>query len=200
MQNDRRKIKLSSGMTLVELLIVVSIVIFLVLVAMWYFRNQIFKGNDAKRKGDIHRIQVAVEEYEKDNNCYPLSTLVICSPGDSLKPYISKIPCDPTTKSSYSYEQEDSECPGWYRINATLENENDLDILSCALGNYCASSPNAPDCNLVSSGYYGCKLGVCVPILWNSLRPGPECDPNYSNATCYDQCGPPETECQQWSQ
>jgi len=204
MQNGRSKIKLSSGLTLTELLIVVSIIVLLVLIAIWYFRSQIFKGNDAKRKGDIHRIQVAVEEYEKDNNCYPLPNLVTCSPGDGLKPYISQIPCDPTTSASYYYEYENSLCPSWYRLNAFLENENDTDISGvCGPGgvfNYYASSPNAPICNLVGSDFYGCRSGACVPIFWDNSRPGPECDPNYQSISCYGQCGPSETECQQWDQ
>ena len=55
------------GVTLVELLVVVSIIALLALISIFAFREQIFKGNDAKRKSDIGRIQLAVEEYEKDS-------------------------------------------------------------------------------------------------------------------------------------
>ena len=51
------------GVTLPELLVVVSIIVLLITFILWYFRNQIFKGNDGKRKGDIHKIQIAIEEY-----------------------------------------------------------------------------------------------------------------------------------------
>lgn len=216
MQRRLRNRFFSSGLTLTEILIVVGIITFLVLMAMWYFRNQIFKGNDAKRKGDIKRIQVAIEEYEKDNNCYPLPHLVVCNPGDGLKPYLSKVPCDPITKASYYYNYEDSTCPSWYRIYAKLENTSDKDI-TANIGpygayNYYATSPNAPALSGggggdgdgggdgESSDFYGCKSSVCVPILWDPSRPGPECDPNYQNPTCYGQCGPAETECQPWDQ
>lgn len=216
----KKKTKLA-GMTLPELLVVVTIITILIVFILWYFRGQIFKGNDAKRKGDLHKIQVAVEEYEKDNNCYPLPSLMVCDPGIGLKPYVPKIPCDPTTSASYFYEHEDSTCPGWYRIYTSLENEADPDIeeLGCTYGcgpglayNYYVFSPNAPDPEKgtgsegngsegngsegnggIPSDFYGCFIGVCQPINWDPTRPGPECDPNYGSSTCYDQCTDPDT-------
>jgi type II secretory pathway pseudopilin PulG len=236
----RRKVKLW-GVTLTELLVVISIIVLLLSVVLWYFRSQIFKGNDAKRKGDLHKIQVAVEEYEKDNNCYPLPQLVVCDPGDGLKPYISKIACDPSTDSSYYYDHEDSLCPSWYRIYTNLENTTDTDIKgACGPGysfNYYVTSPNAPEpsCILIegsgtgddgsggtggsgdggtgdgsgdgggetTENFYGCFTGVCLSITWDPSRPGPECDPNYGNSTCYGQCidsetGQPQNECESW--
>lgn len=204
MKKSSNKLNFTSGLTLTEMLIVVSILSFLILVSIWFFRGQILKGNDAKRKGDIQRIQVAIEEYEKDNNCYPTPDLLTCDPGTGLKPYINKIPCDPTSGAPYIYEHENSGCPKWYRLLANLENLNDPDAqVACGPNgtyNYYASSPNAPLCNLQESDFYGCKDGVCVPISWDVARPGPECDPNYQNSTCYDQCGPPDKECEPWDE
>lgn len=195
--------KAKKGVTLTEILIVIGIIAFLVVLVMAYFRNQVFKGNDAKRKADIHKIQVAIEEYEKDHNCYPLPQLVICNPGDGLQPYLEKIPCDPVTGASYFYEYENSPCPKWYRIYADLENEHDQsvipDIGPGSAFNYFVSSPNAPDGYYAEpSGFYGCISGACVSIKWDPLRPGPECDPNYQNSTCYGQCSNPNAECRSW--
>ncbi len=194
-----------NGLTLTELIIVISIIAFLILLAIAIFRSQIFKGNDAKRKADIHKIQVAVEEYEKDHDCYPEPQLVTCNPGDGLAPYISSVPCDPVSKASYHYDYDDAACPSWYRIYADLENEDDPDLLtSCGPGNtynYYSGSPNAPPCNLIETNdYFGCKSGMCVPIYWDQSRPGPECDPNFQNPTCLGQCGAPNRECQPWNQ
>ena len=216
MSNLKRKVNVS-GVTLIELLIVVTILVFLLAVLIWYFRNQMLKGNDAKRKGDIHRIQVAAEEYEKDNNCYPLPDVVVCD-SEGLSPYMSKVPCDPMTNASYYYEHEDSDCPSWYRIYTNLDNLTDIDILGeCGPDysfNYYDSSPNAPDPDCVETGsggnggtgedFYGCFSGVCQPIIWDPSRPGPECDPNYGSGTCYGQCtdpdtGQPQNECQSWN-
>ena len=216
MSNLKKKIN-TSGVTLVELLVVVSILVLLMTVIIWYFRNQIFKGNDAKKRGDMHKIQVAVEEYEKDNNCYPLPSLVVCDPGTGLKPYMNVIPCDPTTDASYFYDYEDSSCPSWYRLYTNLDNLADQGILGeCGPDysfNYYLSSPNAPDAECVEIGtdgggtgedFYGCFGGACVPINWDPARPGPECDPNYGSGTCYGQCtnpdtGQPQNECQSWN-
>ncbi|MFZ5932789.1 MAG: type IV pilin protein [Patescibacteria group bacterium] len=191
-----------AGITLTELLVIVAIIAFLALLAFWAFRTQIFKGFDSRRKTDIYQIKVAVEEYEKDNDCYPLPQLVVCDPGTGLRPYIDKIPCDPRTGASYYYDHEDSSCPKWFRIYATLENLSDSDI-SGSIGpngayNYYSGSPNAPSPGASGGNFYGCKSGVCVPISWDPNRPGPECDPNYQSATCYGQCGSQGTECQPW--
>ncbi len=192
----------SAGLTLVELVIVVVIIAILVLIAIAYFRGQLFKGNDAKRKSDIARIKIAVEEYEKDYNCYPPPELMTCNPGTGLRPYLEKIPCDPDTHASYVYVYDDKPCPSWYKIFSDLENESD-DAATPGIGpgsafNYVSGSPNAPADGGTESDFYGCKGGVCVSILWDPGRPGPECDPNYQNSSCYGRCGMPEVECVPW--
>lgn len=146
-------IYLKKGFTLVELLIVITMITFLALIIIGGFRSQIFKGKDARRKSDIKKIQIAVEEYEKDNDCYPDTSIIICTPGDGLRPYLDKIPCDPATQLSYVYEIESKACPSWYRVYSMLENKEDKDIekVGCEDGcgpnsvfNYYAGSSNAP--------------------------------------------------------
>ncbi len=216
MDNFRRKKRLL-GVTLPEMLVVISIIVILALVIIWFLRNQIFKGNDAKRKGDIHKIQVGVEEYEKDNDCYPPIGLLICDPGEGLKPYISKIPCDPVTDDSYVYEVDNPSCASWYRIYANLDNESDpiIEELGCNYGcgpgtsyEYYATSPNAPDPEKGETGYFGCFSGVCTPIGLQPDRDPPSgvCDPNYYCPGCPDPCGfgvcgtpeNPQNECVLW--
>lgn len=195
------------GMTIVELLVVISIIVILALIAMWYFRSQIFKGNDAKRKGDLHEIQVALEEYEKDNNCYPQSQYLLCTPGTALSPYLNKVPCDPNG-GSYLFEPEGKACPSWYRIYVNLDYKQDPEIpkIGCQYGcgpnlafNYYVSSPNAPPApNTPGVDFFGCINHICTPIKWDPSRPGPECDPNYQDSNCYNQCPQPLTECLPW--
>jgi len=200
------------GLTLVELLIVVSVISFLAILITVFLRSQVFKGNDARKKADIKRIGIAVEEYEKDNNCYPIASLVSCNPGKGLTPYINKIPCDPITKASYMYEHEDSSCPRWYRIYGLIENESDVDYIDNIGPNgdftYYYSSPNAPSPSQAVSGgsevtepptdFYGCISGACTLLTWDPTRPGPSCDPNFQNPTCYGQCANPVNECEPW--
>lgn len=227
---------IKKGFTLVELIIVLSLIAILVFVAIAFYRGQIFKSRDAKRKADLNRIKVAVEEYEKDHSCYPTPNLVVCNPGTGLSPYLDKIPCDPITNASYFYDYQNSTCPTWYRMFSVLENSKDSSITQnigpFSAFNYFTSSPNAPlpynletplpdestpvptseptpgetgqpsptptTGTITASDYYGCKNSVCVPIGWDSARPGPECDPNYQSSRCYGQCGNPQSECQEW--
>ena len=184
----------NKGLSFVELLIVVSIIAILVLLAISYFRSQILKGRDAKRKADINRIQIAVEEYEKDHNCYPPPELLICDPGTGLKPYLDKIPCDPETGNDYVYDLGQGSCPRWYRIFTNLEYSGDTSI-TLGVGpdgdyNYVAGSPDAPGGQYSESGdYYACKGGACVPIYWNESRNRPECSPNFQGAPdCFGYC------------
>lgn len=220
------------GFTLVELLIVIGIVTFFGVLVVGFLRSQIFKSNDARRKADLKRIGIAVEEYEKDNNCYPLSSLVICTNGGvGLRPYLDQISCDPVSKTSYLYLPEDSVCPKWYSLYSNLQNELDSSY-QAGLGpyasyNYSYSSSNAPKENLANPtsasnptsipdpestpspspsptpvpqvNFFGCFSGVCSPMSWDESRPGPECDPNYQNSTCYQQCADPSNECQPWN-
>lgn len=197
---------MKKAFTLTELLIVISIIILLAVLIMTFLRTQLFRGNDARRKADIKRIGIAVEEYEKDNNCYPLSSLVVCTnAGIGLRPYLNNIPCDPVSKASYYYEHEDSVCPKWYRLYASLQIESDSDYLE-GLGpngaySYSGSSSNAQEAAYGGlSDFYGCFSGICTQILWDPTRPGPACDPNFQNSSCYGQCANPSNECQSWNQ
>lgn len=203
------------GYTLIELMIVIGVIAFLAVLVSSYLRSQIYKSYDARRKAEIKRISIAVEEYEKDNNCYPLPSAVSCTIGTGLRPYIDKIPCDPVTGASYMYEHEDSQCPRWYKIYTVLDNETDGDYVANigpnAAYSFVYESPNAPATVPAQGGgagggggvpdtdFYGCLSGVCTLIQWDTSRPGPSCDPNYQNSTCYGQCSNPANECANWN-
>lgn len=191
--------KKSKAFTLIELLIVVSIISLLVLTGLFLARYQYLKGRDARRKADIHKIQEAVEEYEKDHDCYPQPDLVYCQPGTGLIPYISKVPCDPATGDKYYYENDNPKCAKWYRIFIFLDNLNDKDIIP-AIGpaskyNFYLASPNAPvpaTSYCAGINYYGCVGGVCqlIGCKANGL---PICQPGFDNADCNGagNCGTP---------
>lgn len=147
----------NKGFTLVELVIVIAIIAILAVIAIAYFSSQLSKGKDARRKSDLDRIKIAVEEYEKDHNCYPLA--LSCTPeGTELQPYLNQIPCDPGTNAPYVYEHEVSMCPSWYRLYAKLDYTQDpLALPFCGPAgndafNYYVSSPNAPGCVPITGG------------------------------------------------
>lgn len=203
----KKRLRFEKGLTLTELMIVVAIIAFLALIAFWASRTQVFKGYDARRKSDIRMIKIAIEEYEKDHDCYPPPELVLCNPGTGLKPYIDKIPCDPRTGASYFYEYPDSACPNWYKLYSNLENIKDKDYKG-SIGpngafNYYSGSPNSPTGLTSQSVFSGCRGGSCVNIPWDDTRPGPSCEPNWGGSDCDRACqddnGQPLFECVPWN-
>jgi len=214
------------GFTLIEIMIVIAIICILLILAYLVLTTQLAKGRDSKRKSDIYYIKEAVEEYEKDHDCYP-NPLPACNPGDGLRPYLNKIPCDPTTKVDYNYvpDPDHQVCPQWYWIFSELEYRNDPQIekLGCLNGcgpvgdvnyNYYQTSPNAPEpvkgesppteppsippSTITPPTYYGCYSGICSQIIYDPVQ-GP-CTPNYFQSNCNNSClkddGTPQNECE----
>lgn len=188
------------GFTLMELMIVIALVALLVLALILSIKGQIVKGRDAKRKADVHLIKTAVEEYEKDHDCYPAPELIAC--GNSFQPYLPTILCDPFSNEAYVYEVPEDGCPRWFRIYSRLENLKDTGLLP-GIGpsgsyNYYVSSPNAPlpsggatpaptslptSTPIPGSGYYGCIDSTCVPVPLDS-EGSPLCSPNWTDVNC----------------
>lgn len=195
------KWKLQRAFTLIELLIVVVFLAIMAVIVISALRSSLLRGNDARRKSDMNRIKIAIEEYEKDHNCYPPISLLNCDPGTGLQPYLNKIPCDPTTGQSYSYEVDDTRaCADWYRLFGNLQLPASLTgsgyIASNGTAVYCQISENAPDCNLSDMGtYYACKSGVCVPISFDKSVGAWECYNKFSNSSCNNQCGSAASQC-----
>ena len=136
-----------NGFTLVELLLVITILVILGLAAFIGINPlvQILRGYDTVRKSDLKKIQTAYETYYEDNGCYPPLTDVVTTDklgnpvhtsksilencnGTDLQPYLDKIPCDPATKTPYSnlIKVDDSlSCPQSYNLNTKLANKFD---------------------------------------------------------------------------
>ena len=117
---------LQSGLTMTELLIVVAILAILFIMALLSWQTQTAKARDGKRKADLKRYSVVLEDYYNDNECYPTSTLLDNCGSTDLNPYLQSVLCDPRTDDPYDYTVDPS-C-GWYAICTNLENDNDPDI------------------------------------------------------------------------
>ena len=197
----------STGLTLTELLIVMSIIMILLIVGLVSYRAQIFKGYDARRKTDLHQIKVGLEEYEKDNECYPDSLGCGVETGTALDPYMGEnVPCDPVTGDAYEYYPDNtSACAGWFWIFTDLDYEQDPGIakIGCTLGcgpsegetdyNYYVSSPNAPDVYVAPYDLYGCMPGnTCEGMLDTPDK----CHPHYGSlGECEAACPAATTYC-----
>lgn len=190
------------GSTLIELIIFFVILILIAVIVVTLVINQIPKSRDTARKADIERIKTALENYKKDLQCYP--SYIVCGRKieQPIYPYLNNVPCDPVTGAAYEYEFGDSyTCPGSYKIYTVLEDGKDSyaipNIGPHKAFNYITGSSGGSATSLDQT-YYGWKDGKCVPVIWNSTRPGPECDPYWAGIT---DCGldySPSKECVPW--
>lgn len=98
--------KIKKGFTLLELLTVIAIIGMLSVMAFINVPRQIKKSHDAKRKTDIHELQVALESYYVDSQNYPAALpakgLPLTSP-DGQTVYLNRMPADPLTIDPYLY-------------------------------------------------------------------------------------------------
>ena len=96
-------LKNKKGFTMVELLVVISIIALLFAAGMYALSASRMKGRDAKRKGDISGLDKAISMYINDNGAAPANTVPgtgeclsdTNNPGLALKTYMSVIPVDP---------------------------------------------------------------------------------------------------------
>jgi prepilin-type N-terminal cleavage/methylation domain-containing protein len=155
--------KSTKGFTLIEIIIAIAIIALLILSVIWTLRNKIDRANDAKRKSDLQRIAIALEDYYSDEECYPIDTILSNCGGDALKPWgLASIPCDPVYKTPYCYlpaEPNTSECYQKYRLLNTLKYLSDPAIksLGCDSGEYCGWET---ECSGSGSGISGFNYGV----------------------------------------
>lgn len=143
----------NKGLSLIEMIIILAIVMVMVVAGFFVIGPHLRKGRDARRKSDLEKIKVAMEEYYNDNDQYPDTSIFENCGSDDFAPYLSPIPCDPETGRPYVIQVGISSGKiFWYKLYTLLENENDPDSASLGLSggtvvdnepvNYGVSSPN----------------------------------------------------------
>lgn len=89
---------MKKGFTLLELLIVVAIIALLSSLGALTVASQRKKANDARRRTDIHELQVALEGYYTDHQRYPDQLVFNGQPltsADGQTVYLRSVPHDP---------------------------------------------------------------------------------------------------------
>ena len=96
--------QIQSGFTMIELLVVLSLIVILATMGMSQYRTSVIHSREAVLKEDLFRLRDAIDQYYADKGQYPSSLDGLASDG-----YLRKIPDDPFTKSNSSWQTVPSE-------------------------------------------------------------------------------------------
>ena len=88
-----------AGFTLIELIIVISIILILVSIAAPLYRTSIIRSKEAVLRDDLFTLRSLVDQYTVDKQEAPQSLGDLVSAG-----YLRQIPVDPFTASSETWE------------------------------------------------------------------------------------------------
>lgn len=96
--------KLAPGFTLIELMIVMTLIVILAGIGLAIHGNSQTRAREAVLKEDLFRMRDAIDQYYADKNAYPpaLDALV-------TEKYLRAIPVDPFTNSSTTWQTVMSE-------------------------------------------------------------------------------------------
>ncbi len=126
-----------NGFTLVELLVVTTIIILLSSVAVVSYQSAGKKSRDNKRKADLEQIRSALEMYRSDNNQYPAGNFSQMTTALKNAGFLTEAPSDP---KGYSYYYKQTTTTS-YDLCAYLESGGPANC-----GNNC-SAPGGAVCN-----------------------------------------------------
>lgn len=113
--NKKDKLNIVAAFTLIEIIIVISIIGSLFAVGTIAHGSYLQSTRDAKRKLDLEEIRVSLEKYRTDNSTYPDNYTDLFSEG-----YMAETLKDPLESQSYKYTYDAAN--DMYKLSAKLEN------------------------------------------------------------------------------
>jgi general secretion pathway protein G len=93
------KFRSASGFTIIELMVVMSLIVTLSTIAVVQYRHSVVYSKEAVLKEDLFRMKEAIDQYYADKNQYPATLDDLVSSG-----YLRTIPTDPITNSASTWE------------------------------------------------------------------------------------------------
>jgi len=116
--------QLNRGFTLIELMVVISLIIILASMGMVQYRQSIVRSKEAVLKEDLFRMRDAIDQYYADKNQYPATLDALVSDG-----YMRSLPKDPFTNSETTWQSIPAEPdpnnpvaePGVYDVKSGAE-------------------------------------------------------------------------------
>lgn len=94
-----RFVRSQGGWTLIELVVVMSIIAILAALAMTNHANAVRVAKEAALKEDLFRMRDAIDQYYADKGKYPMDLQTLVSEG-----YMREIPVDPFTQSRDTWQ------------------------------------------------------------------------------------------------
>lgn len=95
----RRNLGLSAGFTLLELLVVISLITILAAIGFSSYGNAVTRSREAVLKENLFRMRDAIDQYYADKNHYPYGLNSLVNAG-----YLRKVPEDPFTRSTDTWQ------------------------------------------------------------------------------------------------
>ena len=86
------------GFTLVELLILISLISILAAMGLVQYKNSVLSSREAVLHTDLFRMRDAIDQYYADKGKYPSGLDALVSDG-----YMRQVPVDPVTKSAETW-------------------------------------------------------------------------------------------------
>jgi len=96
----RRRTCSSVGFTLLELIIVVSVILILLSIAAPIYRTSIVRSKEAVLRNDLFTMRSLIDQYTVDKQTAPQSLQDLVAEG-----YLREIPVDPFTGTNQSWEE-----------------------------------------------------------------------------------------------
>jgi general secretion pathway protein G len=121
---QRSKFKVAAGFTLIEVLIVITLITVLASVGLATYTNSVRRAREAVLREDLFRMRDAIDQYYADKNKYPQALQDLVSDG-----YLREIPKDPMTDSADTWQTVNAEpdpsnaaaAPGIFNVKSGSE-------------------------------------------------------------------------------